>query len=76
MLDAEDGDLRASLAAIGPDALASLWRVLEAPEGQQNEVLRRLIAHDAIGMGQLIATEMSATEVRLRVLPAIRDPDR
>ena len=69
----EDADLRASLVPMGPAALAFLRRVLEAPEGQQDEVLRRLMAHDAIGMGQLIATAMSDNEVRLRVLRAIRN---
>jgi hypothetical protein len=69
----EDGDLRAALAGMGPNALASLWRVLQSPEGQQDEMLRRLMTAVAIPVGQLIATAMSDNETRLRVLRAIRE---
>jgi hypothetical protein len=69
----EDAGLRTDLSALGPDGLRSLRRVLEAPQDQQDEVLRRLMTANARDMGQLIAMGATDTVVRLRLLRAIRD---
>ena len=68
----EDADVRSHLAALGPDALAELRRILEAPD--RTPVLRALTARPASAdLATLIAMADTDEVVRLRLLRAIRD---
>ena len=70
----EDADLRAHLAALGPDAIAELKRVLEAPSDYRTAVLRALTARPAwADLATLIAMADTDEVVRLRLLRANRD---
>ena len=70
----EDADLRSHLAAFGPDAIAELRRVLEAPSEYRTAVLQALTARPAYAdLATLIAMADTDEVVRLRLLRAIRD---
>jgi hypothetical protein len=73
-LEEEDADIRAGLAALDPNALADLRRVLEAPSTYRNEILKALMARSGMDdLATLIAMVDTDETVRLRLLRAIRD---
>jgi hypothetical protein len=70
----EDADLRSRLAALRPDALDELRRVLEAPTTYRTAVLRALTTQPVFtDLDTLIAMADSDEIIRLRLLAAIRD---
>jgi hypothetical protein len=70
----EDADIRASLAALGPGALADLRRVLEGPSTYRNEILKAFMARPSSGdLATLIAMADTDETVRLRLLRAVHD---
>ena len=69
----EDIELRQSLAALGPGALADLKRVLEGSSEYRDAVLLALIARpDHADLATLIAMADTDEVVRLRLLRAMR----
>jgi hypothetical protein len=70
----EDADLRGSLAALGPGALADLKKVLEGPQKYRDALLRQFIARPQLAdLATLIAMANTDEVVRLRLLRSIRD---
>lgn len=70
----EDADVRSRLSALGPEARAELFRLLEAPTEYRRALLQTLSAKPAnANMATLIATADTDEVVRLRLLRAIRD---
>jgi hypothetical protein len=71
----EDDDMREHLAALGPDALGELKRILEQKDSTyRTAVLRALTARPASAdLATLIAMADTDEVVRLRLLRAIRD---
>jgi hypothetical protein len=74
VIDDEDADLRADLAALGAGALADLQRILEGPAVHRREILIALMARPTYAdLATLIAMADTDEVVRLRLLRAIRD---
>ena len=70
----EDADLRTHLAALGPEARAELFRVLEAPEEYRREILKQLSSRPGYAdLATVIAMAETDEVVRLRLRRAIRD---
>jgi hypothetical protein len=73
VIDDEDADLRADLAALGPGALAELRRVLQGSPDYRDSVLVALIARpEHTDLAALIAMADTNEATRPRLLRPVR----